>query len=384
MFSGNAVCLFAVADLPWLEEVSFFLGGLILMIAVLFHCLPEITRRDIFFAITVDPAFRTSGEARRILWQFRIAIWANSIIAIGIVWAGTASGIEWIPLTGVLWQVAGMLPVFLRARKQTMAHAIAPTLRREATLAPRSKGGVGFALLQLGPFAILAAMAAYLNANWERIPERFPVHWGVNGRPNGWATRSLSGVYGPLVMALIICVLLGSLGYAIMIWTRHVWASGPYAQAESRFRHAQIGVLLLVEYFIAFTLSGIPLLSLRSDITRMPSITPIIAGTVVFVLAITAILIYTGQGGARMAKSAAAPSGAPESVPVAGDRTPDQCWKAGMFYVNPDDPAILVEKRFGIGYTLNFGRTAAWLLMLAILGVAIGGALIGLLTMHPR
>jgi uncharacterized membrane protein len=39
-----------------------------------------------------------------------------------------------------------------------------------------------------------------------------------------------------------------------------------------------------------------------------------------------------------------------------GDRTPDACWRWGLFYVNPADPSILIEKRFGIGYTLNFGN----------------------------
>jgi Family of unknown function (DUF5808) len=30
-----------------------------------------------------------------------------------------------------------------------------------------------------------------------------------------------------------------------------------------------------------------------------------------------------------------------------------------MFYVNRQDPALIVEKRFGFGYTLNFGHPAA-------------------------
>jgi Family of unknown function (DUF5808) len=42
------------------------------------------------------------------------------------------------------------------------------------------------------------------------------------------------------------------------------------------------------------------------------------------------------------------------------DRTPDRCWKAGIFYVNPADPALFVEKRHGIGYTLNFGNPWSW------------------------
>jgi uncharacterized membrane protein len=50
------------------------------------------------------------------------------------------------------------------------------------------------------------------------------------------------------------------------------------------------------------------------------------------------------------------------------NRTPDRCWKAGIFYVNPDDSALFVPKRFGIGYTLDFGNPWSWA-VLALVGV---------------
>ena len=31
-------------------------------------------------------------------------------------------------------------------------------------------------------------------------------------------------------------------------------------------------------------------------------------------------------------------------------------WKLGLFYYNPDDSSIWVEKRFGIGLTVNMDR----------------------------
>jgi len=55
-----------------------------------------------------------------------------------------------------------------------------------------------------------------------------------------------------------------------------------------------------------------------------------------------------------------------ESSPVA-DRTPDECWKLGIIYYNPDDPALMIEKRFGIGWTLNFGNRLSWIVMAAIM-----------------
>ena len=42
-----------------------------------------------------------------------------------------------------------------------------------------------------------------------------------------------------------------------------------------------------------------------------------------------------------------------------------------MLYFNADDPALFVEKRFGIGYTLNFGRPSAWLLIGLLVGIPV-------------
>jgi len=59
--------------------------------------------------------------------------------------------------------------------------------------------------------------------------------------------------------------------------------------------------------------------------------------------------------------------------------TPDNCWRWGIFYVNPDDPALFVKKRYGLGHTLNFGKRWSWaivaLLVFAIPHDDLGGEL---------
>lgn len=52
----------------------------------------------------------------------------------------------------------------------------------------------------------------------------------------------------------------------------------------------------------------------------------------------------------------------------------DRRWVAGIFYYNPEDPNLWIEKRYGIGWTLNFARPASWIMLLALLipVVAVG------------
>ena len=40
-----------------------------------------------------------------------------------------------------------------------------------------------------------------------------------------------------------------------------------------------------------------------------------------------------------------------------------------MFYVNPDDASVFLPKRFGIGWTLNFARPAAWATVLGLVAL---------------
>jgi divalent metal cation (Fe/Co/Zn/Cd) transporter len=58
-----------------------------------------------------------------------------------------------------------------------------------------------------------------------------------------------------------------------------------------------------------------------------------------------------------------------------GRRPPEDAWR-GSFYANRDDPAVLVPKRFGFGYTLNFGNpwslaVLALILLFVILAFAL-------------
>ncbi|HYX50411.1 MAG TPA: DUF5808 domain-containing protein [Ktedonobacteraceae bacterium] len=52
-------------------------------------------------------------------------------------------------------------------------------------------------------------------------------------------------------------------------------------------------------------------------------------------------------------------------------RDDDQYWYGGFFYNNPDDPALFVEKRYGIGWTLNFGHPQAKLVLIGSVVVVL-------------
>jgi hypothetical protein len=55
-------------------------------------------------------------------------------------------------------------------------------------------------------------------------------------------------------------------------------------------------------------------------------------------------------------------------VPPAAEQRGDSCWRWGMYYYNPSDPALFVQSRCGSGYTLNFANIFSWPVALVIYG----------------
>jgi uncharacterized membrane protein len=105
-----------------------------------------------------------------------------------------------------------------------------------------------------------------------------------------------------------------------------------------------------------------------SGIGRALPVLPFAAG----LLLLGAVAARTGQGGSRL-------NGNVRGLALAAgtDRDDDRFWKAGLLYVNRDDPAIVVGARFGVGWTPNFGNPVAWLIIAGTVAAWAGLAVIG-------
>jgi uncharacterized membrane protein len=339
--------------------------------AAVFWKLPFWERPGLFFSVTVSPEFRRSTEGRRILRRYRTL--ATILIAIGwVLVAGGGAPRRWpLLVLGVAWLGFGPLIAFQVAREAVMPHAAKPALIREALLAPRAAHLPGGSLLQAGPFAILVAVAIYLRIHWDQIPEIFPVHWGVDGRPNGWSVRTTLGVYGPLVMGAAIVTGLSLITYAVLREARVVRIPG-YPTSQGRDFPHQVGYLLSgIEYFLAIVFSFVAVMPLLGP----PNIAFVLIGSIASIVIVLGAAHHLNQVQAHKIE----PSAFHADGTIFGDGTRDEHWKMGLFYYNPDDPALLVEKRLGIGYTLNFARPVAWIVLalVAVIPLALVFAAVG-------
>lgn len=389
---------------------GIFTAVVAVFVAGLFHKIPNWTRPDIFFSVTVLPEFRGTMEARSILRHYRAQVWLATLVSFALIFLGAEPSRIYLIFGGEILLIAGSFAAFLAARRRVMPHFSAPSTVRVASLAPRPAHLPGGWIGQAGPFAILCGAALWLRARWDQIPQRFPIHWDLYGNPNGWAERTPRGVYGPLVMSGSVLVILMILSYGILTRSRRVGADVAASEAGLRghdFMHRMLVGMLALEYGMAllFAYMGVtPVIGQPAVGLTLSVVLIFLAGTFVLVgwlsRARTFATVASSAPGAhaapthvesaaesyhRLHPAAGAPGAATaghfpdpsatyssrglsdQNLKPAGDGTPDAYWKLGVFYFNPDDAAIFVEKRFGVGYTMNFARPMAWAILGAIL-----------------
>jgi Protein of unknown function (DUF1648) len=103
----------------------------------------------------------------------------------------------------------GASVAFAKAWSAVRPHAAVPTTIREAAMGARDglPGGIAG---QLGPFLILFAAAAYVALNWEDVPARFPTHWNLAGKADGWTVKSIPGVFRGFAIGFVSCSMMGA------------------------------------------------------------------------------------------------------------------------------------------------------------------------------
>ncbi len=310
---------------------------LLLFIGALVCVIPNMTRRGILFAVPVPAAFRDSEEGRRAMTEYRV------LIAI-LVLAGICGALL-LPHSALAgFAVAAPVVILLIAtlgfyweRHKLMPFEVQHAGRQKAELTNEPDRVPRFTWLAGGPFAILAIAAVFLRENWERIPSRFPIHWGIDGQPNGWNERTAHGVYGPLLFAAVLCVWLLIMGLATWFDAR-----------RSRLRRIVLGAMIGAEYMLAILFSALSVQPVLHIPIWIPVLLPLLF------IAPTLIVMWRNVAG-------------PSSELV--EATPNDAWSGGVWYYNPRDPALFVEKRIGLGYTLNFGNRWSWVLLLGLVAI---------------
>lgn len=311
------------------------LSALNLFVGMMLLAIPNLTRREVLFAVPVPEGFRATEAARRAVAMFRVVV--------GLATAISIAALLLVP-EDLLNATAALVPALLvgatavsfywQNRKLAPA-AVQHTRPYEAELSDAPDRLPGYWWLAFVPLLVFGAAALYLHSNWDQIPERFPIHWGADGQPNRWAERGFKGVFGPLLFGSIL-----SGWFTLMLFAS--W----FGSRRSHLRSVMFGGMMAIHLILSFVFALVGL----NVLLRLP-VWVMVTAPIAVMLPVILMVKKMNAGGEPM------------------DPTPNECWKAGIFYYNPADAALFVEKREGFGYTFNFANRWVWGLLAGIVGV---------------
>jgi uncharacterized membrane protein len=290
----------------------------------------------VMFSVRVPrAAVESIGPA--VISRYRRFLTASILLSLTVVLAKPRLLSNWSGAAAFAAEYAGFAIALFRARREVWAHASAETTTREADL-----NAVDLPLIVIVAFAIpllcIGSVAIWTYSNWNALPDPYPIHWTTGLEPDAWVPRSPLHVYGLLGLLTGATALIAILCCGLLFWSRRQRLT----RSADTTTTLAIVFMLCAEYAMA-AMAMLPL-GFSASGTDLAIFIAIAAASI--------CLIITGRGGMS--------DDAGELAGMASDLSPDSAWKLGLFYFNPGDPALFVEKRFGIGWTINLGHPWAW------------------------
>jgi uncharacterized membrane protein len=301
-----------------------------LLQAIIWHgtTVREQSRGQTFFGARVQPGFVDSNTGQAILKQFRWRLWIGSLVAVAsALIPGTLALFAGFMIGSLAGSVA-----FALAHRKTRQIAVGPTNStvRVASLFAKAGPetlwlGVLDWLAMLVPPLIPAATLLFLILHSNPMPAGFPTG------------RDLFPVFFGLILTLMCTANQWVLRFRARASD---WAPTPGASHKYR---TYLGVMqALVFAFITCQLCVLVALPRPID---MPTYFLIgFPAQALWLFCIWKMRFWLTKHLAR----------------DSSDPMPDVCWKWGFLYFNPNDPALVVPLRTGVGQSFNYARPSVW------------------------
>lgn len=357
---------------------------MLIWMLIIFWLWPGLTPPTLPFGVRVPPTHVNEpviGQLRRL---YRLMLLLTGLVGLLVLLLGAL----FLPLR---WQI-GMMPLIVLGAA-VMASALYAFVHGRLRSAKEREGwysglrqavavevGVPEQRVRPSPFwlgldlLLLVALWVLTIIRYPVLPERIPLHFGPDGQIDRWGGKEELLWFS--LLALVLNILLLSLALALPLGRRQLDPADPEQARRDQQRRQQA---------LSNMLAGVPAIVNLSFFLILLLLTQVIPPTDLGVLLVVILLILPLGLGSLMVfyLTRARPARAYAMHTNYVARDDDRYWKAGLFYFNHDDPALFVERRFGVGWTVNLGHPLGVVLLLALLLVVVA-VLLMVLLLGPR
>ncbi|HEX7065855.1 MAG TPA: DUF5808 domain-containing protein [Bacillales bacterium] len=337
-------------------------------------CIPYVTRRTESFGVSIPEEVYHSIELKKMRKRYS---WQTALF-------GAAVMILWWAATTMFFSVES--PVFLIALFVFMIGSFMIYLvyhGRMKSMKEKEKWheavsevvavDTGFRnrkiTISLGwyavPLGVALATLIFTMIFYDRMPGRIPMQYDFDGNVTRWVNKSYRTVLSFPILQLFIVALFLFVHSIIAKSKQQIDPANPEQSARQnqtfRQRWSVFNFISGTAVVLMFSFTQLSFfISIPANVQMVVSL--VVVGCII--VGVIVLSFTTGQGGSRVR------TGQGKRGEVI-NRDDDRYWKLGQFYFNPNDPAIWVEKRFGIGWTVNFAHPAGWGSLAAIILIAI-------------
>ena len=222
---------------------------------------------------------------------------------------------------------------------------------------------------------LVALTAAVVAVGYGSMPDAVPMHVDVSGNVTDMVPKSPMVAAFPVALEVFLATVFAFCHWMALRSKKGLepgrpasssWAYGMFAYAQTAF--------LLVMGLACTAACGFGMALAMIGIVSMGVAVAVIVGVALLCVVGDLIVgVKYGQSGSRVFRMEA-------SDTLLSDD--DRFWKLGMLYCNPDDASLFLPQRSGIGWTVNWGRPAAWAMVAAF--VLIVAAFIAICVVMVR
>lgn len=338
--------------------------------------LPNFTRKNLVLGVAIPEEALEDFKLKRLVREFRLVTILVTLVSIilsfGMAYLWNSS----VRLL-ILWMVFGSFILFLpviyynrKIREWKAASGYQIQVKKRVADLSLSKQKLTYSgvnlWLYLIPLAIVAIGSIYILINYDKIPDQIPMHYGASGEVDRYSQKSLFvALYPTLVNLFLIGVIFVSNLFFLKAKQRVA-----ITDSEDSLRRLLIARKIWTYSFVATTTLTVLMMQGLSltMVYNITNINPYMNWFWVIIVLIVVVQILVGLKVGNTGEKLPRQHG--ETLELFEDD--DKYWIfGGSIYYNPDDPAVMVPKRVGLGSTINLGTTVGKIVMLGLLLIII-------------
>jgi uncharacterized membrane protein len=214
--------------------------------------------------------------------------------------------------------------------------------------------------------AVIAGTTGFILGRAPLLGQYIPVRFDATGAPDRWVRFSFSLILLPVWIQLTLALVFGSIGTLLLYRTNPRSREGMEDEATRQDRERMLvaaeAVSLLTAIWVTFQgIAALRILWLWQ--WWQGNLGDTYLQTLVLAIVLSVIVGIRAGVNLRYARPASR-------------QTDDIHWRMQGLYFNPDDPALFVPLRNGIGWTLNFGRPRAIMFLVLFVAFGIGAPIV--------